>query len=94
MSRRQAPARIAFTSFVDIYQKEPRESLAVNSDKFGISYRATGFANCSFKIQIMNGSVTNVASKTESSRKHRLFLKKAISCACVQSFTGFSIHMM
>ena len=41
----------------------------------------------------MNGSLTKMVSKTETSRKHRLILKKAISWAGVQSLTGFSVQM-
>ena len=68
-----------FTSFVDIQQKEQSQSLAVKSDKLGIFYGAAGFGNFSFKIQVMNSSVTKTASKTETSRQHGLFSKKAIS---------------
>ena len=82
----------SFTSFVDIHQKEQSQSFAVKSDKLGI-FHGDKFENCSFKIQVMNGSVTKMASKTETSRKQRLILKKAISWAGVQSFTGFSVQM-
>ena len=56
----------SFTSFVDIHQKEKSQSLAVKSDKLGIFHGAK-FENCSFKIQVKKGSLTNkatMASKT------------------------------
>ena len=38
--------------------------------------------------------MVKTASKTEISRKLRLFLAKAISWASVQSFAGLSVQMM
>ena len=49
----------SFMSLVDIHQKDPSQSLAVKSDKLSIFHGAK-FENCSFKIQVMNSSVTEM----------------------------------
>ena len=59
----------SFTSFVDIHQKKQSQSLAVKSDNLDIFHGAK-FENCSFRIRVMNGLVTKMASKTETNRKH------------------------
>ena len=46
------------------------------------------------KIQVMDGSLTKMTSKIETSRKHRLILKEAILWAGLQSFTDFGVQMM
>ena len=42
----------------------------------------------------MDGSLTKMTSKIETSRKHRLILKEAILWAGLQSFTDFGVQMM
>ena len=91
--RATRPSSSSFTSFICIRRKEPSQNLAVKSDKLSIFHGAK-LENCFLKIQNMNGSLTKMASKLETSRKSRLILEKAISWAGVQSFTGFSVQMM
>ena len=45
------------TNFVDIYQKDLNQNLAVKSDKLGIFHGAK-FENCYFNVQVMNVFVT------------------------------------
>ena len=66
----------SFTNFVDILQKKQRQSLAIIYDELGI-FHVAKFDNCSFKILDKNSSLTKMASKTESSCKYRLILRKS-----------------
>ena len=44
-------------SFVDIHQTEQSQNLPLKSDILSI-FNGAQFENCSFNIQVMNGSVT------------------------------------
>ena len=62
-------------SAVDIPEKEPGKSTAAKADELGL-FHGAHFQNCSFNIQMMNGPVTKMASKSDNSHKRQLIVSE------------------